>query len=217
MRNAQRTVNTIAVFGRRCPASSIENIVAGLAEVVGTPAAVRGDRATVHALPVDHVNAVFLALSLANTHLFQQALLAEQFLLPRLTLPLCCSHLLLAVDETTEVGLLTAVAEVEAATMVGVLLGPAIVEVVFVRRHALISKDTLSLRANQGLLFNGSLQVEQGAKLGHDWLRQAFLELDILLAARALHEGEGDAESCPPVAQKLHDAVRVEYVAAGQL
>lgn len=73
--------------------------MAGLAEVIGAPAAVGGDRAAVHAFPVYHVNAVFLALSLANTHLFQEALLAEQVILFRLKLLLlCCSYLLLAVD-----------------------------------------------------------------------------------------------------------------------
>ena len=40
------------------------------------------------------------------------------------------------------------------------------------------------------------------------------VELDLLLAAWAVKEAEGDAQCGPPVREQLHDAVGVEDVSA---
>ena len=106
-------VNAVAVLGRRgIRVDSVDDVVAGSAEVICAPAAVGRDRAAIHALPVSEFNAVLLALSHADTHLLEQALLAEEVLFVGLT-PLICLHLLLTVDQTAEVRLLAAVALIE--------------------------------------------------------------------------------------------------------
>ena len=60
---------------------------------------------------------------------------------------LCIIHLLLAVDETTEVGLLAPMALVEGTSMVGELLRLLEVKVVFVSQ-ALIIENALVLGIN---------------------------------------------------------------------
>ena len=67
------------------------------------------------------------------------------------------------------------------------------------------------------LALNILLHVEKWAKLGRNLLGEALLELDFLLAARALHEGEGDAQGRPAVLEQLYEAVCVENVAAAEL
>ena len=64
---------------------------------------------------------------------------------------------------------------------------------------------------------NVPLQVEKRTKLGRNLLGEALLELDFLLAARALHEGERDAQGRPAVLEQLDEAVCVENVAAAEL
>lgn len=70
VRNTKRAVNAIAVLGRRrIRIASVDNVVAWSAEVIGAPAAESGDRAAVHALPINEFNAVLLAFSHADSHL----------------------------------------------------------------------------------------------------------------------------------------------------
>ena len=110
MRNSQRAVNTIAIFGFR---STIpKGIVTRFTEVVCAPAMELCNRAAVHALPISEFNAVLLTFSLTNSHLLHQALLAQEVFFSRLAL-LLCLHLLLTVNQTTEVWLFAAEALVE--------------------------------------------------------------------------------------------------------
>ena len=67
----------VAVLGgRRGWVDPVDNVVARCAEVIGAPTAVSGDGATVHAFPINEFNAVLLALTHANAHLAEHALLA---------------------------------------------------------------------------------------------------------------------------------------------
>ena len=117
VRDTQWAVMAIAVLGgRRCRIDPVDNVVAWSAEVIGAPAAERGNRATVHALPVNEFNAVFLALSHANSHLTEHAFLAQKILFLSRAL-LSRVHLLLAVDQTAEIGLLALKALVERASV----------------------------------------------------------------------------------------------------
>ena len=104
-----------------------------VAEVVCAPAKVSGDRAAIHALPVDEANAVFFALMLTHTSLFKEAFLTKKIFLLGLTL-LGCSHLLLAVNQASKVRLAAAMALIERAAMVGELLWFIEVNVVFCRQ-----------------------------------------------------------------------------------
>ena len=132
MWHTQWAVYAITVLGgRRIRIDSIDGVVAWLAEVIGAPAAKRGNGAAVHALPINEFNTVFFTLAHANTHLFEHALLAEKILFVRLAL-LGCVHLLLAVDKAAEVGLLAPVALVEGASMHRILLWLVIIMIVLI-------------------------------------------------------------------------------------
>ena len=132
VRDTQWAVMAVAVLGgRRCRIDPIDNVVAWCAEVIGAPAAVSCNRAAVHTLPVNELNTVFLALSHANSHLIKHALLAQKILFLSRTL-LSCVHLLLAVNQTTEVGLLALEALVERATMHRVFERLIVVKVVLI-------------------------------------------------------------------------------------
>ena len=67
MRDAQWAVDAVAVLDDGSP--SPEHFVARLAEVVGTPASVESNRATVLALPVYLSISVLIACGLAGTEL----------------------------------------------------------------------------------------------------------------------------------------------------
>ena len=75
--------------------------------------------------------AVFRTVSCSGTYLFEEAVLAEKILLFSLLL-LCVRCFLLAVDETSKVGLLAAVTLVEGGTMHGVLLRFSIIGVILI-------------------------------------------------------------------------------------
>ena len=149
----------------------------------------------------------------ASAELFQDTVLAKQVLWLGLGL-LCVVHFLLAVNEAAEVGLLAPVAQVERAAVVCEGLWPAVVKVCRVRQ-ALVAENPLLFGIDHRLTLNGLLQAQKGSKLGCNRPGYA-LKLDLSLAAWAGHEGKGDPQCGPLVLQKLHDAVCVEDVAAGQ-
>ena len=164
--NAQRTVNTVAIF--HWLVLACVGIVAGFTEVCRAKAAVNGDTATELALPVDLRAAMLLARSGASTDLAQNATLAEKILLFRVLLPtFSVCHLLLAVDQASEVRLLALMALVEGASVVREFLRFA--EVGIARRgQALVSEKTLLLRIIECLFLNELLQGQKRAKLPSD-------------------------------------------------
>ena len=105
-------------------------------------------------------------------------------------------------------------AKVEGALMIGVLLRFTEVKVVFVLQ-SLVYENALLPGFDQGLLFHDFFESEHGTQLLCNGLGQ-LLELDLLLAAGALHECEGDAERAPPVLQQLHNTCSVKHVAASE-
>lgn len=140
--------------------------MAWIAHVVRTEAAVQSSGATVLALPVDLLGAVFLTRGLTSTDLLQNAVLAQQVLFLGVAL-LSVGHLLLAVDQASEVRLLTAMALVEGATMVGVLLRLAKV-CVALGRKTLILEDALFLSIDQSLTFDLALKAKEWTQLSSD-------------------------------------------------
>ena len=137
-------INAVAVLGRwGIRVDSVDDVMAGPTEVIRAPTAVGCDRAAIHALPVGEFNAVLLALSHADTHLLEQALLAEEILFVSLV-SLISLHLLLTVDKTAEVRLLAAEALIERATVHGKLLRLVVVVVQFIFQ-SLITEQALSL------------------------------------------------------------------------
>ena len=116
-----------------------------------------------HALPVDLIIAVFLAICLPCANIFEQAALAKQVLWLGLIL-LSVVHFLLAIDKSTEVGLLALVTLVEGASMIGKLLRLLEVNVVFVGK-TFIFEDTLISGIDQSLSLHDFFESKQGAKL----------------------------------------------------
>ena len=116
MRNSERTIDAVAIFQGRIQCAVVF-LVAGEAHVVGSEAAVEGSRAAVHAFPVDLDGSMLWAFGLTSTDLLQQTLLAEKIFFLCLLLFLVC-HLLLTVNQTSEVRLLAAMALVNRASEV---------------------------------------------------------------------------------------------------
>lgn len=116
--------------------------MARFAHVVCTEAAEESNGTTVLAFPVDLNAAVFLTRCLTSTDLLEEAILAHEIFFLGLAL-LSVSHFLFAVNKTTEVRLLTAVALIEGSAMVGKLLRLAKVNVTFSCK-SLIVEDSLT-------------------------------------------------------------------------
>jgi len=158
---------------------------------VSTEAAEKRGGAAIHALPVNLRGAVLNAGGLARANLLQEASLAKQVF--RLGLPrLLVSHLLLAVDKATEVRLLAPIAQVDRAAEVCKGLFSA-VEVAGLFSDSGVAQNALFLCVDKSQAFAFLLKAEQGAKLVGDGMRQG-LDLDLMLAAGAAHEGESDAQ-----------------------
>jgi hypothetical protein len=188
--DAKRAVNAVAVMERRILSTHVL-IVARVAHVVGAEAAEKSNGTAVHALPVDLNAAVRLTRSLTSTNLLKEAILAEEIFLLGLTL-LCVGHLLLTVNETTEVGLLASVALVKGGAVVSELLRLSVVDITL-SRESLVIEDSLVFRVLESLLLNILLQGNEGAELASDRLGYT-LDVDLLLAAGAVHEGERNPE-----------------------
>ena len=124
-------------------------------------------------------------------------------------------RLLLAVDQSTKVGHFAGVAHVEGAAMVSKLLRLAVVEVAR-RRKSLILKNALFLSVDEGFFFDLFLQADEWSEFLSDGARDVLGHLDFMLAARAGHEGECDAQGRPSVLEELYDAIGVESVATGE-
>ena len=151
---------------------------------------------------------MFLASSLAGSHFFEDTSLAEKIFL--LGIKLLCI-LLLTVDKATEVRLLAAMALVERAAAVGEFLRLAVIDVIL-SNESLIIKNALSLGVQEGLFLNFLFERKEGTELTGYWLGQAH-NINLLLAARAAHEGESYSEGSPFVLEKQNHTIGVENMA----
>lgn len=106
-------------------------------------------------------------------------------------------------------------AQVEGTAIVSELLRLAIIDVTFSRK-SFVSKKALFFSADQCCFLNLLLQAEQWSKFLCNGARNVFGHFNLMLAAWARHEGEGNAKGCPPVLQELNHAVSVESVATGE-
>ena len=213
MRNAKRAIDAMAVLDRRVAVVVLEHVVimAVVAHEMSTEAVEQCRAAAVHALPVDLCFSVNITDCLTGADRLKDTILADKIL--RLGLiPLGIVHLLFAVDQASEIGLLAVVALVEGATMVGKFLRLLVIYVVNVVQASIV-ENSLVFSMNQCLRLNSLFEPEKRSELGSDWLRDS-LKLNFLLAAGARHEGKGDSKGGPLVLEEVHDAVRVEHVAA---
>ena len=119
--------------------------------------------------------------------------------------------LLLAVYKTTEVRLLAAVALVERAATVGEFLRLAVVDVIW-SNESLITENALSLGVQEGLFLYSLFERDERTELTGNRLGQA-LNIDLLFAARAAHEGESNSKGSPFVFEKQNHTVCVENMA----
>ena len=213
MGDAKRAVDAVTVLERRVLSTHVF-IMARVAHVVRSEAAEERNGTAVHALPVDLDAAMRLAGGLSGTDLLEEAILAEEVFFLGLAL-LSVGHLLLAVDETTEVGLLATVALVEGCAVVGELLGVVVVSITH-SGETFIMEDPLIFSVLKSLLLNMLFEGNERAELAGDGLGDTS-DVDLLLAAGAAHEGESDSECSPLVLEELNDAICVEDMAAGKL
>ena len=77
-------------------------------------------------------------------------------------------------------------------------------------------KYALHLCVPESHLFNFLLEAEERTQFASDRIGDTF-KLNLLLAARARHESEGDSECSPFVLEELDDTVGVEDMAAREL
>ena len=77
--------------------------------------------------------------------------------------------------------------------MVSKLLRFVVVEVAW-SRDSFVSEDALAFSVFQCFLFDLFLQAEKWSELLSDFTRDVLVHLDFLLAARAGHEAECDAQ-----------------------
>ena len=136
-------------------------VMAGFAEVSRTPAVVESDRAAELALKVNLSLAMLFTVSLASTELLKEAVLADEVFLLGLVL-FHVHHLLFAVDQATEVGLLAGVALVDRAAFVGVSLRLVVV----VRAggcNLFVHKDALILSTLKSKFLSFILQTNDRA------------------------------------------------------
>ena len=126
--------------------------MAWFAHVVCAEAAEESNGTTVLTLPVDLDAAVFFTRCLTSTDLLEETILAQKIFFIGLAL-LSVGHLLLAVNETTEVGLLATVALIKGGAMVCKFLGLAVVNVTLSGK-SLIVEDSLTFGVLQCFLLN---------------------------------------------------------------
>ena len=168
------------------------------------------DGAAVAALPVDVCSTVLFAVTDASTVSFELAVLAAQVFLFGV---LFHAKLLLAVHHASEVRLFAVEALEEGARVQGKAQQVALVGVTW-RHQPLALIQALVLSDLKSELFDTLIEFRKGGELLGD--KSAALNLDVLLAARAGHEGEGYLQGVPSMLEKLQHAVGVEDVAAAE-
>lgn len=185
------------------------------AEVGVGPAPESGERAAEIALELHVSDAVLHTVELfADAKVDQPAVLAHQLFLFHFILLLVFvdGELGLAVDIATEERTVAARALIE-LTRVQSIIEWLLVEAVSFVIKSWVPVHFVSLYLFEGHLSESNLQNAHSLELHTDF-RDTISPLNLMLAARALHEVEGDSLGTPAVAEKLSDAVGVEDVPA---
>ena len=192
MRNAKRAIDAMAVLDRRVAVVVLEHVVimAVVAHEMSAEAVEQCRAAAVHALPVDLCFPVNITDCLTSADRLKDTILADKILGLGLV-PLGIVHLLFAVNQASEIGLLAVVALVEGATMVGKFLRLLVIYVVNVVQASIV-ENSLVFSMSQCLRLNSLFEPEKRSELGSNWLRDS-LKLNFLLAAGARHEGKIDS------------------------
>ena len=169
-----------------------------------------GDRATVHAFPINELVSVPLTHIFAEAQLEDCTLLAIQVLFGELSLRV---HSLLAIFHASKVGLLTPVTLVEGAVVDCEVCQLAVVDVPWCH-------DSPTLVVT---FFLGHLHAQKADQIlltdllvdlvGDDW--DVVVELNRLLAGRAIKVTESDLHSRPLMIQHHQNAIRMEHVTTG--
>ena len=171
--NTERAIDAVAVMESHV--FLIVIVVAALAHVMRAEAAKESDAAAELAFPVDLRGAMLFALSLTGANRLKKAFLAEKILLLGLLL-LGVSHLLLTVDEATEVWLLAVVALVERTPVVRVFLRLPEVGIRFVAK-TFVLKKALLLGVLERLFLNFLFHGEEWFELLHDFATRVLSDL----------------------------------------
>ena len=207
----KRAVNTVAVVESMIVARATGLPVAGLAEPVRAEAVVNSNGAAEHAFPVDLEVAVLCTGLLPCTVSLHLAIPAAKVLLAELILVVEGSS---TIDHAAEVRLLAVVALVEGAIVHGEFEELAFV-VVARASEALIFVEALVLGHIESDLMNALAKLVKFFELSLNLLAPCLS--DLLLAARAVHEGEVDLERAPAGLEEHLDAICVEDVATAEL
>ena len=213
MRHLQRAVLAEAVFDF---SSSREDgtciVVTRVAEPVLATAVEQGNRAAIHALPVNVFGSMtFHANVGANAHFLDQAGSTYEILPPRRVFH---AQLLLAVDQPTKVGLLTPRALKEAH--LSLCERHEVVEVkVTGCGDSWVFVQAFLLADLHGLDLNVASENLKLLKLVVDLVD--MLDVERLLAVGTAHEGEGDPQGAPLVLEQLKYAIRVKNVSTTKL
>ena len=212
VRHAKRAVDAVAITKLHLAGMAVAPvIVAPLAEVVRSEAVEESHAAAEHALPVDLLLSMLLAVVLARAIGLHLALLAAQVLFLGVLLD---ALLHLAVNHSAKVGLLAVVALVECAAVHRELEKLALVVVSWCRQ-ALILIQALILCGLQGHHLDLLAKLVKFGELHIDLIAVSLL--DLLLALGARHECEGDLECAPLVLEQHQHAIGVEDVPAAKL
>jgi len=137
MGHAKRTVDTVAVLERGVE-RAVVLIMTGIAHIVRTKATEEGSRTTVHTLPVDLVGTMLITLCRSSSYLLKQTVLTHKVLLAGCLLLFGVGSLLFAIDKSAKVGPLAGIALIEGATMVGIFLFFAKIDVIFVAQSFIV-------------------------------------------------------------------------------
>ena len=212
VRHTKRAVYAVAVTKLNLVVGRSEPfIVASLAEVVRAETVEEGHVTAEHALPVDLLTTMLLAVVLTRTISLHLALLAAKILFLGV---LFYTELHLAVNHATEVWLLAVVTLVE-CTAVHCELEQLAFVVVTRSRQAIILVKALILCGLEGHHLDLLAKPVKFGKLNIDLIVVSLL--DLLLALGARHECERDLERAPLVLEKHQHAIRVEHVPAAKL
>ena len=153
---------------------------------------------------------MLLTGSLSDTEIFHKAVLALQVFFLSLFVGIS-SLLLLTINETTEVGILTCVTLVVRASVESVFKLFTLVEITW-SVNAAILEDSFSFGLFDCHPFNLSLDLYQRSQCLCN--RFAIKDVNWGFAGRAAHECKAHSKSWMTVFEELYDAVDMEYMTA---
>ena len=196
----------------------IRVFVAFVAEISVSTASESGQVAAEVTLELDMAEAMLLAgVLLADSHVGKSAALAHKLLFFHVLLVgLLGKLLVLAVNVATEEWAMAALALIKFAHVQGVLKRLLIETICWILQSRVVLEHIVLLKFFQGILTKSALENAHGREFLSD-LRYRVGAIQVLLAAWALHEIEGDALCAPSMAQEFSDAACVEDVATVEL